>query len=383
MRNKIFGRKQNGFSILEVVIGIFIFIVGMLALAALQGALTRSMADSKLRTTASNLADQSIESERGFTRLETDPAGVLHAYNDIVSDETDVIINGVTYTIDKDVRDFYYHLDTDTFTEVNTGITSSHYKQVEVTVSWASDIGFREDEGVVVTAADMGTGGITLTSVIPAIITSASGRIADENSNGAAAPPVSYEPGLRPDIIALTLGPTRFKESLRPSPDVIREDELVETRFDVITYSQDAGPDSALFLRREEFSAVSCECTLNDADPAQLGRRPVVWAGDEYAAGHFVEKPYGTSANNQQSSVCDSCCRDHHDGGFSVEDSGDDFSNIVGPFKKTSEYVGLDRDNDHLHYQQDGVTKAFDGDTYIEACRLVRVDGFFRVTQDF
>ncbi len=108
MRKQSNERKQNGFSILEVVIGIFIFIVGMLALAALQGALTRSMADSKLRTTAVNLADRVIESQRGFSQLQT--GGGVHAYNDIVSVETTVTVNGVTYTIDMDVTDYYYQL---------------------------------------------------------------------------------------------------------------------------------------------------------------------------------------------------------------------------------------------------------------------------------
>ncbi|NIP18804.1 MAG: hypothetical protein GWM87_12110, partial [Xanthomonadales bacterium] len=94
---------------------------------------------------------------------------------------------------------------------------------------------------------------------------------------------------------------------------MIKADELVETRFDVITYSQtDAG---ALFLRREEFISVSCECTLK-APPGSAesaGLRPTVWAGDEYAQGHWVNKPYGVSAlaGNQQSPFCDVCCRDH------------------------------------------------------------------------
>ena len=49
--------NQGGFSILEVLIGIFIFAVGLLAISALQGALTRAMADSKVRTTAVNVAE--------------------------------------------------------------------------------------------------------------------------------------------------------------------------------------------------------------------------------------------------------------------------------------------------------------------------------------
>ena len=77
-------------------------------------------------------------------------------------------------------------------------------------------------------------------------------------------------------------------------------DELVETRFDVITYSQT--DNGAQFLRREEFAAVSCECTLKAPDADEPGHRPVIWAGDEYVRGQHATKAYGVSNNNQQSS---------------------------------------------------------------------------------
>ncbi|MGA9575626.1 MAG: hypothetical protein WBS20_16925 [Lysobacterales bacterium] len=380
MRKQSIHGKQNGFSILEVVIGIFIFVVGMLALASLQGALTRSMADSKARTAAVNLAEQELESQRGFTILTTDPAGVLHAYNDIVSQDRTVNDNGVAYAIDMNVTDFYYHLDTGTFTDVSTGGLNSDYKQVEVIVTWDALQGFRDVEG---TERDLQSGQIKLTGSIPAIVTSASGRLADETEGGVKiTPPILYTPGQNPDIVALQVGDSKFKESLLPEPDVIRRDELVQTTFDVITYSQDGDQNS--FLRREEFAAVSCECEYHDADASNPGRRPYIWAGDEYAGGQLVTKPYGTSANNQQSSLCDTCCRDHHDGPTGLPgDSNDAYANVYGPFKGDGEYVGTARASDHKHYQDDATTLALDGDDYLEACRLVRVDGFWKVAQDF
>jgi len=386
MRKQIQSRKQYGFSILEVVIGIFIFTVGLLAMAALQGALTRSMADSKLRTTAVNLADRAIERQRGFTRLLTAVTpGVPHAYNDIVTPGVDptITLNGVTYTINMDVTDYYYDLASDGFTMTSTGAASSDYKDVEVTVSWNAGQDFRTYEGEKVTSAEMNTGSVKLTATIPALVTSASARVADETpSGGKITPPIVYTPGLNPDVLALALGNQKFKESLTPEPEVQLSDELVQTTFDVITYSSSNGNT---FLRREEFAAVSCECTLETT--AGPGRRPVIWAGDEYLAGHLVDKTYGVSANNKNSSLCDSCCRDHHDGGSSGEDSSDSYSNVYGPFKIESgvdkEYLGNARASDHKHYQEDGETIAGDGDKYLEACRLVRVDGFFRVSQDF
>jgi Tfp pilus assembly protein PilV len=383
---------QTGFSILEVMIGIFIFVVGLLALSALQGALTRSMADAKVRTTATNIAERILESQRGFTRLQSDTATpkTFFAYNDIADEITSEPIDGVTYSINMNVTDYYYQLGSDSFaTTAPSGAASSTYKQVQVTVTWDAAQNFRATEGTDITSADLGSGNIVLTAAIPALVTSASARVADESvDNTAVAPPVTYTPGLNPDIVSLELGDNKFKESLLPEPDVIRADELVETRFDVITYSQTGS--GAQFLRREEFAAVSCECTLKAADATVTAHRPVIWAGDEYARGQHAVKPYGVSASNTQSSLCDACCRDHHDGGTASDpaDHADTAVNTFVPFKPSSEFFTSGTfSGDHKHYSRPRtgppaeVTSA--NNDYVEACRMVRVDGFFRVAQDF
>ena len=59
MRIHMNRHTQSGYNLMEVVIGIFVFTVGMLALSSLQGALTRSMADAKARTAATNAAELS------------------------------------------------------------------------------------------------------------------------------------------------------------------------------------------------------------------------------------------------------------------------------------------------------------------------------------
>ena len=201
------------------------------------------------------------------------------------------------------------------------------------------------------------------------------------------APPVDYNPGENPDIISIQLGANKFKESTTPLPDVIRSDELVETRFDVVTYSQSG--DNATFLRREEFRALSCECVLNiPAASGEGGRRPTVWDGNEYIEGEWVAKPFGTEANNLQSPFCEICCRDHHDGGVGTEDLSDDQgSSRFDPFRRSDDYhTSGALAGDHKHYNRDNngnlVLADSDGATYIEACRLVRKDGFWRVAQD-
>lgn len=382
-----FSDHQSGFSLMEVLVGIAVFAIGMLALASMQGSLTRSTAEAKVRTEAVNLAEAFIEQQRGFVNLTSTPGQL--AYADIVDKTQTGTVNNVTYTITQDVTDHYYDLATDSFTTTApVGFTIPNHKTVEVTVAWADDRNFVVNEGNEKTVTSLGGGEVTVTASISHVSIAAAGRVINKADGKLEAPPVDYNPGQRPDIISLSLGNNKFKESLLPEPDVIRSEELVETRFDVITYSQtDVG---AIFLRREEFMTVACDCTLKappgDADSA--GRRPVVWAGDEYVRGYFVDKPYGVSANQQQSQFCDECCRDHHDGGSHTDDHADTAVNKVAPFKSSAEYVSSGTfAGDHKHWDRarNGalVEATSDGDSYVEACRLVRQDGFFRVAQDF
>jgi type II secretory pathway pseudopilin PulG len=377
--------RQLGFNLLELAIGLLIFSIGMLALASLQGNLTRSQADASVRSVATNIAEETIELIRGFGRIDADPAGLIPAYADIRNRAATVSRGGIDYTVMTAVTDYYYDLASDGFGTGNPdNLLVSDFKEVTVTVSWGSTPGFRISDSQEISAVDIGSGGIALTDVISSITTQGAGQTSTQEQNHLLLPDVSYSPGANPDIISLQLGETRFKESTSPKPRVYRAEELVETRFDVITYSQsDSG---ALFLRREEFIAVSCDCELQ-APPVSAfdaGRSPSLWVGDEYETGEFQVKPYGTSASNQQSIFCDVCCRDHHDGGTVT---GDPAAARYNPFRSATEiWPDGSFAGDHKHYNRDrrGELVLADraGSHYVEACRLVRVDGFMRVGQD-
>ena len=399
MRNLMYLKRTNlkravrkGFSLMEVLIGIAIFAIGMMALAALQGNLTRSAADANVRMVATNFGEALIEARKGFARIATDPGGIFPAYADIGNETITITQAGIVYTIASTVTDYYYILSGDNFsTTAPDGVSVSDFKYIQVTVSWVAP-DFRTTEGAETTGASLGTGSISITDSISSLSSLASSRVVTATDVELDALPVDYSPGQRPDIVSLSLGDNKFKESLLPEPDVIREGELVETRFDVITYSQTN--TGALFLRREEFIAIACECALKapPGDDESAGRRPTIWAGDEYAEGHFVDKPYGISAVQLQSPFCDLCCRDHHDGGSSVDDHTDTAVNQFYPFRDTGDYFGTGSfSGDHKHYNRvrqgnNPVTlvlaNAVD-DVYVEACRLVRKDGFFKVAQDF
>lgn len=377
--------RNEGFSLLEILLAIVIFVVGMLALAHLQTNLTRSATDANTRTVAAGIAEEILEELRGFRRVSTDPNGLVFAFADIDDSfiaET-VPRGGINYVVSADVKGYNFNTDLTAVTETDPAVAGAIYdfKMVELTVTWNNNQEFLIDEGTTIANTAMDSGYIVLKDVIHSVPSLADAIVAVEE-DAIGGPIVDYTPGLNPDIVAIELSDTKFKESTMPKPDVIRRDELVETWFDVITYNTVTGDngDESFFLRREEFLIVSCECELNSPSNDNPGFKPTVWNGKEYVEGGLVVKPYGVSANNNQSQYCDTCCRDHHDDSSAA--STDELYDPRGDWTTSS--LG----SNHAHYGRDNrgnldSTPVSAGSDYVEACRMVRKDGFMRVAQDF
>ena len=147
----------RGFSLLELIIGLFIFATGMLALASLQGQLTRSQADAALRSVATNIAEEEIESMRGFGLIDNDPDNSIPAYSDI-QDRTFTVVRGnIDYTVNIDVTDYYYDLVSDQFGTANPeNLLVSDFKDVNISVSWGTAPDFRISESQSISATDIG-----------------------------------------------------------------------------------------------------------------------------------------------------------------------------------------------------------------------------------
>ena len=333
-------RNSGGYTLIEVLIGILIFAVGMMALAQLQGNLAQNSGDANARTVATNIAEGVIEQARSFSVIDSN--GTDYAYGDITGGSQTVEKSGSQFLVTTVVTDYFYQSNGTFSTTAPSGVPVSDFKKLEITVTWNDSENGREFyvDKENTTTGGLGSGSITLTELVSSIPSGSNGKAAVGDAGSSLfAPEVDYNPGENPDIISINLGANKFKESTTPLPDVLRADELVETRFDVVTYSNPIN-STAIFLRREEFRAVSCECTLKIPAGSGGGLRPTIWNGSEYDEGEFVTKPYGVSASNQQSEFCDICCRDHHDGGLGADDlSADPGKSRYNPFRSSGDYI--------------------------------------------
>src|SRR5690606_11743730 len=136
--------------------------------------------------------------------------------------------------------------------------------------------------------------------------------------------------------------------------------------------------------QRVETTVIGCRCKYGNQ--SQLtgiyaqNFRPTYWDGARYKAPQMIDVsnsalrpnagPVGngsTDTSSPQSDLCTDCCRDHRD--------------------ESTDVVKFDslRSGAHDHYSNSNlnavVTVASNG-TYNESCRVIRVDGFWRVATD-
>jgi type IV pilus modification protein PilV len=372
MKTFKFIKAPRGFSMIEVLISVVVLGFGLLALAALQTTIIRSSSETKAQTIALQLAKDKLEELRSFQNLTGYQA--LTTGNDAVNDSTGSL-SGVNFTRTWLVTRFAYNPTTKAFVSVtplvgatptggttpSTYVANNEYKRVAVTVTWSDVNGASQSIG--------------LEDALGAISPGDGSKVTLNNlSTSQARKPrvLIYDPGLTGGVIPIAIGNGSSTAASNPVPVLKgKTDAVAETLFEVLTYAGTSG--NVLAQSRVETAVIGCTCSTANA-PSSKGYRPTYWNGFRYAppvlttdnatAGWTV--PGGTQ-NTAESDRCTACCRDHRD-----------------PSGVTGAKFDPWRTN-HAHYlrvNNTTLTAAPTG-TYSEACRLIRVDGFFRVASDF
>jgi type IV pilus modification protein PilV len=370
--NALTRNRARGFSLIEVLIAVIVLSFGLLALAALQARLIQSSSEAKAQSVALALAKDKIEELRAYRTLAptTNCTANPDSYRCIDSSatpetlaDTSGSLGGVNFTRSWTVRRYAVTTTGTNFTQLATAnntsalpagyVQNNEFKTIDVRVSW--------------TDAQGQTRTVAMEDAIAGLDPQDSARNQRNRGMQPRGPEVLiYDPSGEAGVIPIAIGSGSSTAATNPKPvNVARTgDDAVETRFDVLTYAALSG-GKALAQARVETTVVGCTCRNSSA--SSPGYRPTYWNGYRYVAPQRTvgNAPAQEASNVTQSRYCDACCRDHHDTGF----SGAKFS----PRRAV-----------HTHYklQSGSLVPAGANDNYLEACRLIRVDGIFDVAAD-
>lgn len=357
-------KNANGFSLIEVLLAVAVMSFGLLALASLQNSIMRSSSNSKAQSVALSLAKDKLEDLRTYQtmaqyRALTDKAVPTCPDVDCIS------VGGVDYIRSWNVARFafpspytaasQFSLQADTTVLGGAFSDSNEFKKITVTVSWVDPTG--------------ATQSLAVEDAISALTPTDSANLGSVGKNVRPRGPevIIKDPSLTAGVIPIAIGNGSDTAATNPRPEVIGQGNsstVVETRFDVLTYAALSG-GNALAQQRVETTVVGCECSASAT--TAVGFRPTYWDGLRYVPP--IAATYTNAGTDKsgvtQSERCTTCCRDHRDP-----------AGVVGP------KFDPRRTDGHKHFNNDFVTAVTTTGTYREACRLIRVDGFFRTATD-
>ncbi|POG23324.1 type IV pilin [Aeromonas bestiarum] len=346
--------RQKGFGLLEILITLVVLGVGVVGLVAMsKSALTVSQ-DGRRYETAMRLAESKLDEFRNFNGVMTATAP-LTAYNQIASASAAVTLSGEPYSLAWTVTNQYLNGSTWQGT-VPVGYRLSYpgRKAVAVNVGWS------DSEGQSHT--------LQLVGNVSPIESLSTDQLNGGLNTARQGPKVNYTPGVAPDVISVELGDGNKQETSKPLPTVTSKDGQVGklVQFETVTYKPEAGGNTQQVL--QDMASVSCSCSYGSSLTAYLPGQVYSSASKQlyWKAGAMQSKPTGTldSSVNGQPTLCTSCCKDHFDG------SGSGFDNFYAPLN-----TARVRYNSALSTVTSG--------KYVDACRFVRLDGFYRPLPDW
>ncbi|WP_422840262.1 type IV pilus modification PilV family protein [Aeromonas veronii] len=346
--------RQKGFGLLEILITLVVLGVGIVGLVAMSKSGLIMSQDGRRYETAMRLAESKLDEFRNFNSVVTATAP-LTAYNQISSASAAVTMSGDPYSLTWTVTNQYLNgSNWQNTAPVGYRLSYPGRKAIIVSVGWT------DSEGQAQT--------LQLAGNVSPIESLSSAQLDGGLDTTRQGPKVNYTPGVAPDVISVELGDGNKQETSKPLPTVTSKDGQVGklVQFETVTYKSEAGGSTQQVL--QDMASVSCSCSFDDNLSSYLPGQIYNSASNQlyWKAGAMQSKPTGSLDNsiNGQPALCSSCCKDHFDG------SGSSFSNFYAPLN-TSRV----RYNSSLNAVTNG--------KYVDACRFVRLDGYYRPLPDW
>lgn len=378
-KNSTHPRPTGGFSLIEVMVAVVILATGLLALAALQGSLTRASAEAKvrgrvaamltarmeeLRLQSGGLADGTVTTPS--TTNDCDPAAPEATdWIDCTREEANLGSLTVVQTVNM-------WSGASTFTQAaTTDPDLAQFRRITLAASWDDAAG---SPHTLTSSTDV-SGLSLVTSLVQA---------PDSSEAGGSNPVVRQDSPVTAGVIPIALGNGQSSAASNPTPEIVGRNNnqtVVGTRYNVLTYVPDG--NAAIIQRRFENDIIKCSCQYgaggnNLPEIYRTAQWPAVWVGDRYdLAENATEVPApgqtyasGPRSGVTQSALCQECCRDHHDSGQAGETKFDP--------ERTGGVTKYDLNGQNQLAAVGNTTNA----TYVNSCRVIRVDGFWRTASD-
>jgi len=379
-----FLRSVAGFSLIEALIAALVLATGLMALAALQGALTVSAADARARSQVAAFTELVVERQRsaGMTSFANIPSTSAWTSAELSAVQTSAGVSNLQVS----VTATHYRYDAtansgaggfitcDTTCAAGLAPNAPQYKEIRTVATWTDATGTARRYDATSTISPR-----TIQNNDLPYRTATSGASANAKKP-IVRTPVPSDAG----VIPIAIGSNTDTAATNPKPKVSGT-TVIRTSFEVLTYKNETS--SAVQQKRVETAVIGCKCrndtnfssTSQASNPQfSVSQWPAYWNGTRYvvyepdnggaAPGASLGK---AAASVVQDELCLECCRDHHDTSTSGVVKFD-------PFR-------FAENKPHTHYKRtgEGLVEAGNGDIYEEACRMIRVDGFWRVAADF
>lgn len=369
--------RNSGFSLIEILVAVVILATGLLALTALQGSLTKASAEAKVRSRIAAFAAGRMEA------LRNGPYDAIVAGTDTCASTTapdwvpanvcsDAALGSLTatQTVTTWAGDTAFVAGA-----TPSGPDGAQFKRVTLSVQWTDAQGAGH---ALRSVSDISPLGFTSNLIPPP----------EAEGVGGANPKVRQDNPVTAGMIPVALGDGSSSAASNPKPELKQDGQnqrIVATRFNVLNYIPETG-GATVIQKRFENELVRCKCTKSAATSTSASiyykaQWPAIWTGDRYDV--YAPKPAADAPGQSvrsaptsgvtQSDLCTQCCRDHHDSANSVKFDPERTINSA-----TSEVSGTEK------YSRDSATGAYtvSDSNYIQACRVIRVDGFWRVAAD-
>jgi type IV pilus modification protein PilV len=401
-------RRSAGFSLIEVLIAVVVLSFGLLALAALQSSLFRAGAEAKARANATAVAQESLENARTFAYVVPPTGYTSQTYGDLTTASlTPVTLGGVTYKGCRQVQRYVYDSATSRFvlknsvtfsTSVAAGVVSVTCSSTAIGAVVAVDPSTPEFKQISVAVVWPGNTGevksIQLTDSVASVSPSDSIMVLKTPTGTTPGPSVWISPPTEVGVVPIAIGSDAAGEDIaaassNPKPEQFVNDVSSVTSFNVQTFTGDQTTGEVLLNRQLEVAAASCVCSDSGAvsTSANPAYAPTVWNGKQLAyqepdaiVGKQVGSPVVSNSDSEITTLCTACCRDHHDAPNSLQPVQ------VDPYRT---HGGTNGDHQHYGYNKSGNSYNIAGGLisvssgeYVEACRLIRVNGRMRVAVD-